>query len=283
MIDHSMRFEYSRPVFLEPMTVRLAPATHWRQRCERFSLEIDPPPKGSGDCLDCDNQPAQTLWFEDTLTSLELRARSVVETLNEKPFDYILTEESALRLPASYSAALAEALTPHRRAPEPCAALETLTRDIRAESRDVTTDFLFELTAALHRRIECVAREEGDPWPPATTLGNVSASCRDIAMVFIAACRLAGLAARFVSGYKLELDRPEHAGELHAWAEAFLPGAGWVGYDPSLGLVVADRHIVLAAAHHPELAAPTRGTFRGTGAQSTLTTQVRLTPLASGE
>ena len=104
----------------------------------------------------------------------------------------------------------------------------------------------------------------GDPWPPEKTLADRTGSCRDIAVLFCEVCRAAGLPSRFVSGYAVD---PDHSGchHLHAWSEIYLPGAGWRGFDPTLGLAVADRHVSLAAARLPALAAPTSGVYRGTG------------------
>jgi transglutaminase-like putative cysteine protease len=161
----------------------------------------------------------------------------------------------------------------------PSLRLARLVARLRRQVDDRTIDFLFELCAALHRELRFIARPDGAPWTSDETLLRGEGACRDLAVVFIDACRGVGLAARFVSGYKLELDRIEENADLHAWAEVYLPGGGWRGYDPSLGLVVADRHVAVAASCEPELAAPTTGSFRGTGAIGRMTAQVRLEPI----
>ncbi len=116
-------------------------------------------------------------------------------------------------------------------------------------------------------------REHGAPRPGEDTLARKEGSCRDLTLLFIEACRSLGIAARFVSGY--------HAGApdqgpryLHAWAEVYLPGAGWRGYDPSHGLAVAQQHVAIAAAATPQLAAPVSGKVRGDDFTSSLEAQI---------
>jgi transglutaminase-like putative cysteine protease len=96
-----------------------------------------------------------------------------------------------------------------------------------------------------------------------------------MAVLFMEVCRLSGIPARFVSGY-LESDPEPDGQELHAWAEVFIPGAGWRSYDPTLGLAVQDRHVALAASAQPFLTAPVIGAYRGTGVTGTLETEVRI-------
>ena len=105
-------------------------------------------------------------------------------------------------------------------------------------------------------------REVGPPQPAESTLRDRAGSCRDLAVLFCAACRAVGLAARFVSGYERDASLQEN-GDLHAWAEVYLEGAGWRGYDPSRALAVAASHVAVAASSDPLLASPVSGTFRG--------------------
>ena len=102
----------------------------------------------------------------------------------------------------------------------------------------------------------------GAPFAAETTLREQEGSCRDLAVLFCAACRAVGLAARFVSGYERDASLQEN-GDLHAWAEVYLEGGGWRGYDPSRALAVASTHVAVAAASDPLLASPVSGTFRG--------------------
>jgi transglutaminase-like putative cysteine protease len=111
---------------------------------------------------------------------------------------------------------------------------------------------------------------------PGETLAGRSGACRDTAMLYVEACRSQGLAARFVSGYSMHHPPEVTEQELHAWAEVYLPGAGWRAYDPSLGLAVADGHVALAAAPDHRLAAPVSGSYRGTGVGSAMDYRVAL-------
>ena len=108
-----------------------------------------------------------------------------------------------------------------------------------------------------------VVRPHGAALSPEATWGERTGACRDLAPLFNEVCRLVGLPARFVSGYGYSDFLDER--HLHAWSEVYLPGAGWRGFDPTIGLAVADRHIAVAAARDPEDTAPTSGTYRGTG------------------
>lgn len=138
--------------------------------------------------------------------------------------------------------------------------------------------FLSALASAMFSDFERTTRDVGPAYTPETTFAARQGTCRDLAVVFIDACRSQGIAARFVSGYAFERGR-EGSNDLHAWAEVYLPGAGWRGYDPTLGIAVADQHIPLAAAPEPLAAAPTSGAFRGTEAKSTMEFQVSIQSL----
>lgn len=130
----------------------------------------------------------------------------------------------------------------------------------------------------LNRRIQEVCpsqtRLEGDPLTPAETLARGGGACRDVAVLFIAACRAVGLAARFTSGY-IEGSLQEER-YLYAWAEVYLPGAGWRGYDSSLGLVVAERHVALASGPTAAAARPFVGRFRGDDVEATMTVDLQI-------
>lgn len=133
---------------------------------------------------------------------------------------------------------------------------------------------MHRLNARLHRQIRHEIRDSGQPPAPEITLRRGRGACRDLTVLFMAACRSQGLAARFVSGYqKGDGNRPRRY--MHAWPEIYLPGGGWRGFDPTLGLAVADQHVAVAAAARPEAAAPLEGHFHG-ATTSTLEAEVRI-------
>lgn len=161
--------------------------------------------------------------------------------------------------------------------------ISALSLELAREADGKTVDFLMMLTRRLHQMIERVRRLEGPPNPPAETLVQKRGSCRDTTLLFMHVARAQGMAARFVSGYFFPAgdDSPD-THELHAWAEVFLPGAGWHGFDPSVGLACADRHAALAASPDPALTIPLVGTYRGK-AMAKLTATVKIEPAAKSQ
>jgi len=267
-IRHEIQYRYSKPVFVEPMTIRLRPRHDFAQRVEDYRLEITPEPDGQCDGIDIHNNVMTTAWFSGLKDSLTLTATSRVRTLLENPFAYLITDPMALSLPMQYPDDHSPALAAYLRRPAPSHAVDCLARELREKAGDRTQRFLDELTWYINEHCEHVLRPVGPAYPPGQTLREKQGACRDTAVLFMDVCRSVGIAARFVSGYKHFKDGAIDTGELHAWAEAYLPGAGWRGYDPSEGVVVADRHVVLATAAAPDHAAATNGSFRGTGATS---------------
>ncbi len=144
-----------------------------------------------------------------------------------------------------------------------------LAEQLREASRGEVVPFLARLCEAICQRFKVVHREQGTPWPPATTIEQRQGACRDLAVLWIDICRSVGLAARFVSGYQ-QGDVDQDKRFMHAWAEVYLPGAGWRGFDPTNGLAVTDRHITVAAAADPQHAAPVTATYRGNNVEAEL-------------
>jgi len=264
---HTLSYTYDRAVFFEPTTVRLTPRQDPTQRLVEHDLRVDPEPTGSTWCIEQDGTAARVLWFSGEHPTLTIKASSVVETLRENPFDALITHEPCAALPAAYPAHTTRVLRPFID--------EDVDPDVRVWAASIadasdrgTLTFLTNLTDRIFNDCRMVARDDGDPMTPARTLDQKRGACRDVAMLFIVACRSQGLAARFVSGYSIHGPPEITAQELHAWAEVYLPGAGWRGYDPSLGLATSDGHVALASSPAHELAAPTTGSYRGTGASS---------------
>lgn len=270
-IEHRVRYRYSAAVSLEPLTLRLTPRGDAAQRLVSFALQIEPRPSQVTDCLDIYNNVCHSLYFSGTQDLLAITSRSRVETFRANPYDFLLHD--AALLPFRYPLEDGGVVAPYLRRPQPSPAVDELSRAISDETRGATLEFITGLTRRIHRLCENEFRETGEPRAPSETLGLARGSCRDLVVLWMDACRVAGLAARFVSGYKLgEGDDAEH--HLHAWGEIYLPGAGWRGFDPSTGLACADLYVAVAAAPSPEHAAPQSGTYRGDARTEELQTQV---------
>ena len=259
-VEHETRYRFNRPVFLEPHLLRLAPRPDTAQTVEGFSLTVNPAPSGRCDIIDASGNPATWLWFEGLTRELVIVSRSTVRTLRSNPFDYLL-QPGAFSLPPVLSPAVREALEPCLRT-DVDRAVQQLTSDLLREAEGTPLSFLSALNDWLNRNIAVAPRPEPGIQTVAETLASAQGACRDVAVVFMAACRNVGIPARYVSGYQTGgSGHTEH--DLHAWAEAYLPGAGWRGFDPTAGLWVAEHHVSLCAAHHPDLTAPVVGSFRG--------------------
>ncbi|MGH2732540.1 MAG: transglutaminase-like domain-containing protein, partial [Actinomycetota bacterium] len=150
--------------------------------------------------------------------------------------------------------------------------------DISAGSAQV---FLVELASRICESFRREVRERDVPLPPAVTLQRRRGASRDLATLFMEACRSVGIAARYVSGY-LDDYPPRGPRQLHAWADVYLAGVGWRGYDPSQGVAVADHHLAVAAGATPGAAAPARGAFRGSGVISSLDMHIEVGVTRSG-
>ena len=254
---HSTVYRYQKPVHPEPHTFRLRPRDDAAQRLIRFALEISPSPAGRNECLDQDGNVVTEAWFNGPLTELAARSSFEVETLRENPFDYLPHVPAA-----AYPEPLRSALAPYLEAENPSGPVSGFAAAIAAAEGRGTLPFLTALNQRMFETFRHVTRDDGPAHPPEVTLRECEGTCRDLAVLFCSACRKMGIAARFVSGYEREAALQERA-DMHAWAEVYLPGGGWRGYDPSQGLAVATSHVAVAAAADPRLASPISGLYRG--------------------
>lgn len=275
-VSHLTRYRYEEPVVLGPHLVRLRPRCDLSQRVVAHSLTFDPPPQGVTESMDADANAVTLAWFSGRTPSLTIRAACTVETLRPNPFDYVVLEPEAMVLPMTYRERERRALAQYLGdgAAEADPAVRGLAADALAAAAGGPTTFLVELCSRIGSAVRQVVRPDGNALAPERTLAMGEGACRDLAVLFIACCRVVGIAARFVTGY--ETGDPAGERELHAWAEVYLRGAGWRGWDPSQGLAVADGHVAVAAAATPEAAAATEGTFSGAGGTSTLETHINL-------
>ena len=279
-IRHALHYTYERPVFLEPTTLRLLPRRDPAQQLLHHKLVV-PQLTKSSHVLEADGAEAVILRFDGLHQELSIEAEMVVHTTRSNPFDWVVTHPAALQLPASYPDAESRSLQGCLQGMPPANdPVHLWAAELAAEMDGSTTAFLMRLADTIHHGFHHVGRPDGAPMLPIDTLLSRTGACRDTAMLYVAACRSLGLAARFVSGYSMHHPEEVSEHELHAWAEVYLPGAGWRGYDPSLGLAVADGHVVLTAAPDHHLAAAVSGSYRGTGVGSSMryVVEVRTAP-----
>ncbi|MBW4469849.1 MAG: transglutaminase family protein [Stenomitos rutilans HA7619-LM2] len=281
-INHTTCYSYSQPVSLLPHVVRLRPRSDSWQTLRSCSLNVTPSPFQESIVSDLDGNTLTTLRFkpEETQT-LTVQVLSSVETHRTNPFDYLL-ETWATRLPIDYPSSLLSQLQPYlggqqvlyQTGIDPIAL--QLAQEIGHAVDGNTLNFLSELNQRIYAGCQYMIRDTGDPLPAGVTWTMRSGTCRDFAVLFVETCRAIGLAARFVSGYQ-EGDPDSDDRHLHAWAEVYLPGGGWRGYDPTNGLAVADRHMALVASPLSRYASPITGSFKqANGAKAAMTYQLTI-------
>lgn len=265
-IAHTTTYHYSQPVHLNTHTVRLRPRCDLAQKLLDFQFKVEPEPIQVTEAVDLDGNNSVRLTFGEPTDRLLIQAISMVETYRVNPFAF-LTEPWAVKLPIDYPVSLSGQLSPYLERQQ--MAIDPVAIDLAQEilmtvDRNVIS-FLSELNQRIYKECQHWIRDTGDPWPAGMTWKRRAGACRDLTVLFMEVCRAVGLAARFVSGYQ-EGDLDSNDRHLHAWVEAYLPGAGWRGYDPTHGLAVADGHIALVATPDYRYAAPVTGTLRGIGA-----------------
>jgi len=259
-VRHASEYTYDGPVVLGPQTLYLYPRAYPYQRLLDYKLDIDPMPSRVVRNVDVEGNVQQLVYFDHPTRHLRVVAEIKLQSDEFNSFDFVLFPFETQRVPFRYREPVADILHPYLDRSLVTERVETWARQIAAKADWQTTMFLTSLSEAI-REFTYEVRELGAPFAPEQTLTLRKGSCRDYTTLFMAACRSMGIAARFVSGYLFGNPQQEH--ELHAWAEVYLPGAGWRGFDPTEGSIVVNRHIFLTSTAKPELAAPISGTFGG--------------------
>jgi transglutaminase-like putative cysteine protease len=262
-IDHVTEYRFGVPVTLLPHQLRLRPRENHNLRIVDSTLQISPAygMRWQRDVLD---NSVAVITFTERASSLRIASGVLIEHHEEAPLDF-LVEEFAVRHPFQYRAHDVLDLTPFATPTWPGDRAQVMAwlGSIGLGAGPMETFLLLDrLNHAIHDRVRYEAREQPGVQTPSTTLSNGSGSCRDLAALFMDSCRHLGLASRFVTGYNLSY-ADVGAGSTHAWAEVYLPGAGWKGFDPTAGLVAGSSHIAVAVAHHPETVPPVAGSFLG--------------------
>jgi len=267
-LNHVTQYRYDRSVNLGPQLVRLRPAPHCRSKVVSYSLRVEPAKHFINWQQDPFANYQARLVFPEPTTGFTVTVDLVVEMAVYNPFDFFL-EPGAETFPFRYEPQVAEELVPYL-ACEPLTPLVAAYLEKIDRSPRRTIDFLVALNQQLQRDVKYLIRMEPGVQAPEETLQSRSGSCRDSGWLLVQLLRRLGLAARFVSGYLIQLkpdvkslDGPSGAEvdftDLHAWCEVYLPGAGWIGLDPTSGLLAGEGHIPLACTPQPSGAAPIEG------------------------
>ena len=271
-LHHKTNYRYDRPVSLSPHEIRLRPAPHARTPILSYSLGIKPKKHFINWQQDPYGNFIARLVFPEKTDEFEITVDLVADMTVINPFDFFI-EASAEKFPFTYDARLAEELAPYTRAETPGPKLKAWLEAARREILKpglITIDFLVALNQRLEQQTDYLVRLEPGVQTPEQTLEKGSGSCRDSGWLLVQILRHFGLAARFVSGYLIQLaadvkalDGPSGTEidftDLHAWAEVYVPGAGWIGLDPTSGMLAGEGHIPLACTAMPSSAAPVTG------------------------
>jgi len=267
-LHHRTSYQYDRPVMLGPQVVRLRPAYHGRTPIRAYDLSVSPADHFINWQQDPFANPAARLVFEKPASRLSVTVDLVADMTVINPFDFFI-DDSATSWPFQYEPGLRQQLSAYLEPGEMTPRLKEWVATLPKEA-ERTIDLLVDINRAAQQKVAYKIRLEPGVQTPEQTLTLGSGSCRDSAWLLVDAFRHIGLAARFVSGYLIQLasDQPSLDGpsgptsdfcDLHAWTEVFLPGAGWIGLDPTSGLLASEGHIPLACTPTYHGAAPISG------------------------
>ena len=271
-LNHQTRYRFDRPVKLWPHEIRLRPAAHSRTPIGGYSLRVSPEKHFINWQQDAFGNWLARLVFPEPADHLDIEVDLIADMTVVNPFDFFV-EDYAEHFPFDYPPLLKRELTPYREAeplgPLMAAWLDKVRREVAKPGQRIV-DFLWGINALAQRDVSYIVRMEPGVQTPEQTLELKLGSCRDTGWMLVQALRHLGLAARFASGYLIQLVADQKAldgpsgtdkdfTDLHAWTEVYIPGAGWIGLDPTSGLFAGEGHIPLACTAQPSSAAPVIG------------------------
>lgn len=265
-LRHETRYRYDRPVYAGPHIVRLCPSGDAALRLQAYSLDITPAPLLLSWQRDPHGNRVARALFDGAMDDLAIIVELVVDMTPINPFGFLVDLEAA-EWPFAYASDLLPELRGYQELDPSDPAFDAFVSSLRRGEATTTVEFLAGLARRISTDVQYIVRSDEGVQSPGATLRQAAGSCRDTAWLLVQVLRALGKAARFVSGY---LVPPPGAGtsgasELHAWAEVFVPGAGWVGLDPSSGILCAEMHLAVAATAHYRAAAPVVGSVAPSG------------------
>ena len=269
-ISHLTEYRFPEPVVLLPHRLLLRPRVNHNVRIESSTLDIFPghAVQWKRDVLD---NSVAVVEVTQTSDLLKIASTVIIQHYDENPFNFRM-DDYALEYPFAYTDSDRVELDPFLQPvyPNDRDLVVRWLEDSGWRQPTPTFTLLDRINHGIASGFSYQIREEQGVQSPRETLSLRSGSCRDFATLFTEACRCLGLASRFVSGYLFTWAGDAENASTHAWAEVYLPGAGWKGFDPTSGEVTGDRHIAVAVARHPEAVPPVAGGFVGTAQQRPL-------------
>ena len=280
-IDHLTEYRFASEVTFLPHRLLLRPRESHHLRITSSALAISPANHVSLQRDVFDNSVA-VANFTRPASSVRIESQVVIEHYDEAPLDFLVEDYAAFH-PFTYLQDEGTDLAPllPMTWPDDRLHIDDWLRALSLRSpRLETFTLLDQLNRAIRRDFHYKRREEPGVQSPGQTLSSGSGSCRDFAALLMDACRVLGLASRFVSGYHTSFANETGGGSTHAWAEVYLPGPGWKGFDPTAGLLAGSEHIPVAVARHPETVPPVAGSYLGPAEpRPTMLVSVRVLPI----
>jgi len=280
MVSHLTEYTFANFVTLEPHRLLLRPREGHDIRILSSRLDITPAYKIRWHRDVYDNNVA-TVTFQEAASYLSILSEVTLEHYEEAPLDFVVADY-AVNYPFQYQAREESDLAPYLQPNYPAdqAFLHIWLEQTGIGQGPLESYVLLDrLSKWIAQNLNYRMREEPGVQTPGETLSSGSGSCRDYAALYMEICRLLGLACRFVSGYLHAPGTGIGYGSTHAWAEVYLPGPGWKGFDPTIGELTAIQHIPVAVARHPEWIPPVAGSFVGSTQTPTLTVNVQVNAL----
>lgn len=261
-IVHETEYSFTKEVFLEPHYLRFKPKNMPFLVMESYELQLSITPSGISEQLDAEGNVVHFCWFNGMHKNICIKSVALMKITPFKPFNFLVYPANCNQIPFEYPKRLLPMLSNDMVTTKISSSLLDYGQYILKTVESNTISFLSHLTIQIHQDFVLEIREVGVPFHPNQTFEGKTGSCRDLSWMQIQLLRNLGLAARFVSGYYfVDVEDPKY--ELHGWVEVFIPGAGWIGFDPSNGIATANMHIPVCSSAHYENTMPVSGSVRG--------------------